>query len=173
MKARCPSCNAELEGPDLQRVARLAAGHCKAKRASPGKPVLAKTPERPNQPPAAAQWRFDRDVLSQNGTAYAHWTVYAKDKKSWGAHLTPALASMGGRYWTSQWRLTRYYSGRHREMDFANLVGGFKPLPDILQANQVIWEDNPRHFKCEYAPQVRGDETYCLLELLHFTFKPT
>ena len=50
-------------------------------------------------------------------------------------------------------------------MDYGNLVGGCKPLPDALIEAGVIVDDNPKHFKAEYGRE-KGTEPGTRIELL-------
>ena len=50
---------------------------------------------------------------------------------------------------TSKVRL-RIVSYRNRLVDFANLVGGAKPIPDCLQRLGYIVDDSPKWFECDY-----------------------
>lgn len=133
----------------------------------------AQAPDLPIRPPAAHSWSFPRDVLSANQTVYAHWSAYAKDKRDWAAVVQPFLPQMGGRYRYSTWRLTRHYGGRSRLMDAINMAAGFKPLIDLLTEGQVIFDDSPTYFRCDYAPQVRCEAaSHCVLELLTYGTTP-
>lgn len=109
---------------------------------------------------------FDRAVLSQNRTTYAHWSSHHKDKRSWEKHLLPQLGPYQGLLlrWSS-WRLTRVYAGRCREYDYANLIGGAKPLIDLLIEMRILIDDSPGHFLCDYV-QEPGDANQTILTLL-------
>ncbi|TVR43524.1 MAG: hypothetical protein EA402_09485 [Planctomycetota bacterium] len=41
-------------------------------------------------------------------------------------------------------------SYRNRLVDYANLVGGAKPIPDCLQRLGYLEDDSPRWFECSY-----------------------
>lgn len=64
----------------------------------------------------------------------------------------------------SVWSITRVYSSRKREMDMANIVGGFKPLVDLLSEFGIIVDDSPRYFECSYN-QEKGGQTHVALIL--------
>lgn len=69
----------------------------------------------------------------------------------------------------SAWVLERVYTPPGKEMDYANFVGGAKPLIDGLIHYGIIVDDAPSHFHCKYE-QTPGDEnaTYLiLLEAIH------
>jgi hypothetical protein len=69
--------------------------------------------------------------------------------------------------------VTRVFTGRRREFDHANLVGGCKPLIDVLVSMAIIVDDAPKHFTCAYA-QRRGDRNETILELMEYVYdEPT
>ena len=53
---------------------------------------------------------------------------------------------------------TRHYSGREREMDHANLVGGAKGMVDAMVRVGLLVDDSPKWFEAEYR-QVRSDRS--------------
>ena len=58
-------------------------------------------------------------------------------------------------------------SYRGRLVDYANLVGGAKMIPDILTRLGYIRDDSPRWFYCEYVQfQVAAAEQRTELEFL-------
>lgn len=84
--------------------------------------------------------------------------------------MRPLMANMLGlRLYYSVWQVTRVYSGRSREFDHGNLVGGCKPLIDVLVSAAVIQDDAPRHFSCAYH-QKHGDRNETILELLEYIY---
>ncbi len=98
-----------------------------------------------------------RRVPSQNQLHYRHWSRYAQERDAWfvllRAQLPPRLAprepvSMAIR------------SYRNRLIDYANLVGGAKPIPDCLIRLGYLHDDSPQWFHCTYEQiQVpRGEE---------------
>jgi hypothetical protein len=105
-------------------------------------------------------------VESQNATTYSHWRVHHDDKKDWLTRVVNAFYKYRGVClpW-SHWSITRIYSGRNRELDYANLVGGAKPLVDALIDAGIIKDDGPKYFLCDYH-QERGDNNHTLLKLL-------
>lgn len=111
---------------------------------------------------------FDRHVESQNKTTYSHWSKHFADKKDWLRRVQKAFADYHGmRLPWSSWALVRVYSSRRRLMDFANFVGGAKPLIDCLTECGVIYDDDPLHFTCSYQ-QVAGDTDITYLTLLEY-----
>jgi hypothetical protein len=58
-------------------------------------------------------------------------------------------------------------SYRTRLVDYANLVGGAKPIPDALIRLGWLKDDNPRWFHCDYFQfQVTKDKERTELEFL-------
>ena len=98
-----------------------------------------------------------RRVPSQNQSQYRHWSLYMKEKELWyvliRAHLSPRQSVQE----PVRLRLVSY---RNRLVDFANLVGGAKPIPDALVRLGWLKDDSPRWFHCDYSQlQVpRGEE---------------
>jgi hypothetical protein len=109
--------------------------------------------------------RVPLKIESQNKSQYSHWTIYKIYKDKWfrglGAYLGPLK---GTRLAWSKWTLNRVYSGRAREMDYGNYVGGAKAPIDALMHWGVIVDDKPSCFACTYI-QTRGDENSVVLTL--------
>lgn len=53
---------------------------------------------------------------------------------------------------------TRHYSGREKEMDHANMVGGAKGMVDAMVRVGLLVDDSPKWFEAEYL-QVRSDRS--------------
>ena len=53
---------------------------------------------------------------------------------------------------------TRHYTGREREMDHANLIGGMKGPVDAMARVGLLVDDSPKWFTAEYV-QVRSDRS--------------
>lgn len=158
----CPVCGARCQGEDLKRLTKAVRECCRKKGTkTPAKPRITEIPI----PPLPLVFRFNRSPLSQNKTTYAHWKVYAKDKSNWQQLMTEILPYDGLHLQTSCWSITRVYTHPAKEFDYANLVGGCKPLIDLLITGGLILDDSPSHFKCTYS-QERGDATYTLLTLV-------
>lgn len=87
-------------------------------------------------------------ILSQNATQYSHWKKYYEYKRMWEVALRAKLGS--ARRPPPDFARCTIESLRSRTMDHANLVGGAKPIPDILQKLGYIADDSPEHFHCEY-----------------------
>ena len=47
-------------------------------------------------------------------------------------------------------------SYRTRQLDYANLVGGAKPIPDSLIGLGYLVDDGPKWFRCSYEQFVVG-----------------
>lgn len=76
--------------------------------------------------------------------------AYKKERDVWmvllRSVLTPQVPPMG-RVTAS---ITSY---RTHELDYGNLVGGAKPIPDCLKRLGYIRDDCPKYFTCTYAQQ--------------------
>lgn len=98
-----------------------------------------------------------RRVPSQNQFQYRQWKAYFKEKEAWylliRAQLAPRIA-------VAEPVRLRLVSHRNRVIDYANLVGGAKPIPDVLKMLGYLKDDSPRWFFCEYfqMPCARADE---------------
>ena len=92
-----------------------------------------------------------RRVPSQNSSQYTHWSVYTKERDMWylllRAQLTPREAP------EEPVRMI-LRSFRTRLVDYANLVGGAKPIPDCLKRLGYLKDDSPRWFFCEYFQSI-------------------
>jgi hypothetical protein len=92
-----------------------------------------------------------RRVPSQNAVQYAHWSAYTKERDMWflllRAHLPP-------RDPPNEPMRVCLRSFRTRLVDYANLVGGAKAIPDCLKRLGYIKDDSPRWFHCEYYQAV-------------------
>ena len=88
-----------------------------------------------------------RRLPSQNNSHYRHWSHYVKERDTWfvlmRSHLPPRQLV------EAKVRL-HIVSYRNRLVDFANLVGGAKPIPDCLQRLGYIVDDSPKWFDCAY-----------------------
>ena len=90
---------------------------------------------------------ISRRLPSQNNSHYRHWSHYAKERDLWFVLMRSQLPPCAPA--TSKVRL-RIVSYRNRLVDFANLVGGAKPIPDCLQRLGYIVDDSPKWFECDY-----------------------
>jgi len=108
-------------------------------------------------------------VESQNNTTYSHWSKHHDYKRRWMATISQVMHAWRNVVLTySEWSLERHYAPPHRQMDFANLVGGAKPLIDSLTDCGVIKDDNPDCFLCDYK-QVADVHSYTRLILKNFS----
>ncbi len=89
-----------------------------------------------------------RRVPSQNASMYRHWRAYTTERDTWfvllRSHLPPRRVVADGPV-----RLA-IRSYRQRLIDFANLVGGAKPIPDCLIRLGYLKDDSPKWFVCDY-----------------------
>lgn len=54
--------------------------------------------------------------------------------------------------------ITRFYSGRCRDFDKGNLIGGCKPLMDSLVSHGLVFDDSPKWIEAHYF-QERSHES--------------
>src|SRR5262245_4923834 len=86
-----------------------------------------------------------RRVPSQNASQYAHWRAYTKERDAWFILLRAQLPPRQSPTHPIRVQLRSY---RSREIDYANFVGGAKPIPDCLQRLGYLKDDSPRWFHC-------------------------
>lgn len=95
---------------------------------------------------------IDRRVPSQNASTYAHWRDYAAEKQAWAillrAALKPRLKA------PDHLMYLQIVSFRTKELDFANLVGGAKPIPDCLKELRYIHDDSPQWVRIDYFQHI-------------------
>lgn len=89
-----------------------------------------------------------RRVPSQNQTQYRHWSEYVREREAWFLLLRAQLPPRRPPEHPVRIALRSY---RLRLVDFANLVGGAKPIPDALTRLGWIRDDHPRWFFCDYS----------------------
>jgi hypothetical protein len=166
LRAHCPLCGAEVAGEDIPRLRKAVSACCrKQKKTNKREPRISSVA----LPPLPLTFVFPRSPESQNKTTYAHWRSHHKDKRRWQVCVNPLLAPYRGLWLdTSRWTLTREYAHPAREFDYANLVGGCKPLIDILTEEGLIVDDSPSHFACAYD-QRKADVTQTILTLVEGT----
>ncbi len=105
-----------------------------------------------------------RRIPSQNKSTYAHWSAYAKEKKAWSILMAAGLPKRTPPTSPVHIRLTSY---RNRLLDYANLVGGAKIIPDQLKRLGYIKDDSVRWFRCDYFQvQVPRVDERTVLEFL-------
>jgi len=106
-------------------------------------------------------------IKSQNQSMYSHWSTYTRGRDAWQAPLGILLRPVAGlRLPWSEWRITRVWGPRNRELDYGNLVGGAKPIPDALITAGVIVDDCPANFSCDYLQRKELQESYTEITLL-------
>ena len=136
--------------------------------------------------PPHFSFTVNRPILSQNvigGNNGGQRWMYGKERKAWADAFTSALeaervtAAVGRRVI----RITRAYSGRKREMDYGNLVGGAKLVIDAMQREiggkkkpipgpGIIIDDSNANFIGIYR-QGRGDADYTWFEVWDYPQK--
>jgi hypothetical protein len=160
MKSKCKVCGAEIEANDLGSLAKLLKKHCKR--------VIEFVP--PRLVPVEVFVPFI--LFSQNKFHLKHWTVYKRYNDACQSAFNKIDTSPFGKGLPySEWELYRLYSGREKEFDQANFVGGSKCVPDTLKKLGIIVDDAPKHFKSEYY-QVRTDRSGLVLKLTSFDETP-
>ncbi len=92
-----------------------------------------------------------RRVPSQNATMYRHWRAYTSERDAWFLLLRAQLPPQKPPDQPVRMILR---SLRTRLVDYANLVGGAKPIPDCLIRLGYIKDDSPRWFNCEYYQSI-------------------
>jgi len=88
-----------------------------------------------------------RRVPSQNASMYRHWSAYTTERDTWFVLLRAQLPPRSAPDLPVRLLLRSY---RTRLVDFANLVGGAKPIPDCLIRLGYLKDDSPRWFRCDY-----------------------
>jgi hypothetical protein len=105
-----------------------------------------------------------RRVPSQNASQYAHWSTYTRERDAWFILLRAQLPPRAAPEYPVRLMLRSF---RTRLVDYANLVGGAKPIPDCLIRLGYLKDDSPRWFSCEYQQhRVAKAEERTELEIL-------
>lgn len=96
-----------------------------------------------------------RVVPSQNATMWRHWRAYQQERDVWyyliRAQLVPRLPIKRKVYGV-------ILSYRSKQLDYGNLVGGAKPIPDALVKLGYLKDDNPTWCEFVYAQEIDGRE---------------
>lgn len=98
-----------------------------------------------------------RKVPSQNALMYRHWKNYTKERDMWFVLLRAKLPPRKATDHPVRLALRSY---RGRLVDYANLVGGAKPIPDCLIRLGYLKDDSPNWFSCTYEQSIvpKADE---------------
>lgn len=88
-----------------------------------------------------------RRLPSQNRSQYAHWSVYTRERDAWFVLLRAQLPPRRAEQRPVALAIRSY---RIRLVDYANLVGGAKIVPDCLIRLGYLVDDSPRWFNCTY-----------------------
>jgi hypothetical protein len=78
---------------------------------------------------------------------YRHWRAYTSERDAWFILLRAQLPPRRPPEEPVRMILR---SLRTRLVDYANLVGGAKPIPDCLIRLGYLRDDSPRWFHCDY-----------------------
>ena len=81
-----------------------------------------------------------RRLPSLNTVHKRHWSVYAREKKIWKVLM---LAKLRPQKNPDHMMYLRIVSHRCKLCDVANLVGGAKPIPDLLIDLGYLHDDGP------------------------------
>ena len=114
----------------------------------------------------SASWTFDidREVHSLNGRSVnvKGWRggVYKRDRDAWQWALKVARINQRIPIATAKRRvtLTRHYSGKQREFDRGNLIGGCKMILDAMVRESLIVDDKAEYLEDHYG-QERSDHS--------------
>lgn len=98
-----------------------------------------------------------RRTPSQNAATFGHWRGYTKERDAWYVLLRAALKPRPAPRHLISAEITSF---RNRLLDYGNLVGGMKPIPDCLVRLGYLKDDGPAWFDCEYRQEKcrRADE---------------
>lgn len=95
---------------------------------------------------------------------YSHWRAYTSERDTWFILMRAQLPPRDPPAVPVRIMLRSF---RTRLVDYANLVGGAKPIPDNLKRLGYIKDDSPRWFYCEYfQTQVRKTDERTEIEFL-------
>lgn len=94
---------------------------------------------------------ISRTIPSLNATMWRHRQAYVKERDFWLALLRVQLRPRLHR--PDHAVRCRVVSLRVRLLDYGNLVGGAKPIPDGLKRLGYIHDDSPAWFTCAYEQQ--------------------
>ena len=105
-----------------------------------------------------------RKLPSQNEALYRHWRKYTTERDVWFVLLRAQLPPCKQVEIPMRMAIRAY---RTRLMDYANVVGGAKPIPDCLIRLGYLKDDSPKWFTCTYEQfQVKTAEERTEIEFL-------
>jgi hypothetical protein len=100
-------------------------------------------------------------VTTSNGYVVNHgasrWK-YKQARNDWEAWFAAKFREARGAETFRRVTFVRLYSGREREFDYANLVGGMKPVVDAMKNVGLIVDDSTRWIEDHYR-QERAEES--------------
>jgi hypothetical protein len=88
-----------------------------------------------------------REIPSLNATMWRHRRAYTKERDHWLILLRAQLRPITRTTYPVR---AVIHSLRGRLLDYGNLVGGAKPIPDALVRLGYLYDDAPRWFTCDY-----------------------
>lgn len=167
LKTHCPRCGEIHRGQTIAGLQR-AVSACRGRKPTAGVPVAASAPAILTDV-IGTSIRLDRKAVSYNDTYHLHWRKVYAIKREWAELMTSAVGRTnlpGSDLWWSSWVITRFYSGREKELDYANFVASvsLKAAIDVLVNVKAIRDDKPKHFHAVYD-QVRSDTSYIEFKL--------
>lgn len=92
-----------------------------------------------------------RTVPSLNASMWRHRSVYTKERDFWKALIRVQLVPR--REPPDHPVRCTILSLRMRLLDYDDLVGGAKAIPDALKRLGYIHDDSPQWFKCDYRQE--------------------
>jgi hypothetical protein len=105
-----------------------------------------------------------RKLPSQNDALYRHWRKYTTERDVWFVLLRAQLPPRQQVEVPVTMAIRAY---RTRLMDYANVVGGAKPIPDCLIRLGYLKDDSPKWFSCTYEQfQVKKPDERTEIEFL-------
>ena len=93
---------------------------------------------------------INRRVPSQNQFHYMHWSAYKKERDAWALLLRAQIPQRPSVVIPVQLTIASF---RTRLCDYANLVGGAKPIPDCLIQLGWLKDDHPDWMTCTYTQE--------------------
>lgn len=100
-------------------------------------------------PYAPVSVRIPLETPSVNAWHGAHYRTYRHHFDRWYMHLRAKLPPRRGP--PDHQVVGRIIVYRGRTLDYANLVGGMKPIPDVLKRLGYIKDDSPRWLVLTYT----------------------